>query len=511
MTLLSPLEAAWLYVDTPQTPMQVASLQIYSPPPGAPDDFVGRMLADFRATSRCGPPWNQKLAGWWFDRYFPTWTSEEHVDLDYHVRHSALPRPGGERELGVLVSQLHSHPLDLTRPPWECDFIEGLEGGRFAIYTKMHHSLIDGVSGMRLLQRKLTPDPDRRDMPAPWADDDSPVAGERSSPPVESLDEAVTAMAGAIGEQVGSLADVGSAFARLLNAGWSDDDPLVAPLTCPWSMLNGRVTSQRRLSTLSLELAGVKQLARDAECTLNDVVLAVCAGALRRFLLESGALPDAPLTAGLPVDVRAAGDQQTGTAISFICANLATHEEDVRRRVEAIKASTQRAKAHLQQLSKDAMTPYTLLFMAPHVLQLLSGLGGRLRPVFNITISNVPGPAHPLYLNGAKLEAMYPVSLLSHGQALNITCLSYAGAVNFGFTGCRDTLPHMQRLAVYAREAFEELTATFAPRASAAAPAAPVAAERVKRTPTSRRQVGRVATEAAAGDATPRRKPRRRS
>ena len=292
--------------------------------------------------------------------------------------------------------------------------------------------------------------------------------------PADSLDDAVTAVASAIGEQVGSVADVAAALLRLVNAGLSEDDALVPPLSCPWSILNGRVTAQRRFSTLSLELDALKRVARDADCTLNDLVLAVCSGALRRFLLDSGALPEAPLTAGLPVDVRTAGDQQTGTSISFICANLATDEPDVRRRLAAIRASTQRAKAHLQQIPHDALTPYTLLFMAPHVLQLLSGLGGRLRPVFNVTISNVPGPSEPLYLNGAKLEALYPVSVLAHGQALNVTCVSYAGTVNFGFTGCRDALPHVQRLAVHAGEAFEEVRAAFArPQATVCSEAEP--------------------------------------
>jgi WS/DGAT/MGAT family acyltransferase len=476
MTLMNPLEAAWLYVDTTQTPMHVASLQIYSPPEGAPEDFVGRMLGEFRATRTCAKPWNQKLAGWWFDRLFPTWTTDEDIDLDYHVRHSALPRPGGERELGILVSRLHSHPLDLARPPWEVHFIEGLDGGRFAIYAKMHHSLIDGISGMRLLQRKLSRDPNERFMLAPWAAPDPEEgpdvhrpaeAAPSASPVAGTLDEAVTEVVGAIARHAGTLGDVGMAMLRLVNANVQGDDSLVAPLTCPWSIINGRVTGQRRFATAGFGLDEVKSLARDAAATVNDIVLAICSGALRRFLAEADALPDAPLTAGLPVDVRPADDQETGTAISFICANLATTEDDPAHRLALIKASTQRAKAHLQELPRAAMTPYTLLFMAPHVLQLLSGLGGRLRPVFNVTISNVPGPERPLYLNGARLEAMYPVSLLSHGQALNITCLSYAGRLNFGFTGCRDTLPHMQRLAVYAREAFAELREEFAPRPQA--------------------------------------------
>jgi len=221
------------------------------------------------------------------------------------------------------------------------------------------------------------------------------------------------------------------------------------------------VTAQRRFATQDVTLAEVKAVASAADCTMNDIVLAICSGAVRRFLLELGALPDDPLTAGLPVNVRLAGDESTGTGISFICANLATNLDDARRRIEVIKASTARAKAHLHHLPDAALTQYTIAFMAPYILQLLTGLGGHLRPAFNVTISNVQGPDHQLYLNGARLDSMYPLSLLSHGQALNITCLSYAGRLNFGITGCRDTLPHMQRVAVYAGEAFEELKALY--------------------------------------------------
>ena len=465
-TFLNPLDAAWLYVESYDTPMHVAGLQIFSPPAGAPEDFVGRMLTDFRATRYFAPPWNRKLAGGLFSLVYPSWETDEALDLEYHVRHNALPRPGGERELGVLVSRLHSHPLDLSRPLWECHFVEGLAGGRFAVYTKMHHSLIDGVSGMRLLQRMLTADPERRGMPAPWAgqaalEDDESVAS------TESLVDALGAVAGAVREQVTSVGDVGLALLRLASASTQPDDLLTAPLSCPWSRINGRITAQRRFATQSFALADVKAVARAANCTLNDVVLAICGSAVRRYLGESRALPDEPLTAGLPVNVRPAGDDQTGTAISFICANLATHLDNPRQRLEAIHASTERAKEHLQELPRTALTQYTMAIMAPYILQILTGMGGRLRPVFNLTISNVPGPDRPLYLNGARMEAMYPLSLLSHGQALNITCLSYAGRLNFGFTGCRDTLPHMQRLAVYAGEAFDELRPPARRRATA--------------------------------------------
>jgi diacylglycerol O-acyltransferase / wax synthase len=466
MPLLNALDAAWLYVESREAPMHVAGLQIFSLPPGAPDDYVGQMLAGFKSSHTISAPWNQRLSGGWLDRVLPSWATDDAVDLDYHVRHSGLPRPAGERELGILVSRLHSQALDLTRPLWECHFIEGLEGGRFAIYTKMHHSMIDGVSGMRMLQRMLSTSPETRGMRAPWAvapscpSDASRASQDEVGTPGWLAGTLVTAV-DILRTQAGSLGDVVPALFELVCAGVGLDDSLTAPLACPASLLNGRVTAQRRFATQDVTLADVKAVAAAADGTMNDIVLAICSGAVRRFLLELGALPGDPLTAGLPVNVRLAGDERPGTGISFICANLATNVEDPRKRIEAIRASTARAKAHLRHLPDAALTQYTIAFMAPYILQLLTGLGGHLRPAFNVTISNVQGPDHLLYLNGARLDSMYPLSLLSHGQALNITCLSYAGRLHFGITGCRDTLPHMQRLAVYAGEAFEELKALY--------------------------------------------------
>ncbi len=467
--MLHPLDAAWLYVDSHDTPMQVAALHVFSPPPRAPEDYLGRMVAEFKAVRRLAAPWNKKLAGGLLGRLLPAWIEDQGIDLDYHVRHSALPRPGGERDLGILVSRLHSYPLDFTRPLWECHFIEGLQGNRFAVYFKMHHSLIDGVSGMRLLQKMLSTDRHARNMPAPWAGapQDHPRRAGRAAESGPTTDP-LGAAAAFIADQLESLGHVGPALGEIVSARWREGDTLVGPFCAPASILNGRITAQRRFATRSFALDDLRRLAKAAEATLNDIVLAICAGALRRFLLEAGTLPLEPLTAGLPVNVRAEDDTETGTAITFICANLATNVEDPRHRLEAITASTRRAKAHLQALPQAALTQYTMAFMAPYIVQLLTGLGGRLPSVFNLTISNVPGPDEPLYLNGARLEAMYPMSLLSHGQALNITCLSYAGALHFGFTGCRDTLPHMQRLAVYAGDAMAELQAAWLTSATSA-------------------------------------------
>ena len=194
------------------------------------------------------------------------------------------------------------------------------------------------------------------------------------------------------------------------------------------------------------------------------MVLALCSSALRRFLDERGNLPAQSLTAGVPVSVRPKDDEGQGNAISFIVTTLGTDEPDPATRLEVIQRSVRSAKAHLQSLPKQAMMQYTMVLMAPTVLSLLTGASGRMRPMFNITISNVPGPEKPLYFRGAEMLAVYPASIVTHGQALNITCQSYAGHMNFGFTGCHASLPSLQRLATYAADALAELEARFLPK-----------------------------------------------
>ncbi len=216
----------------------------------------------------------------------------------------------------------------------------------------------------------------------------------------------------------------------------------------------------------------LRDVASAAAGTLNDVVLTLCGGALRRYLQEQGSLPEASLTAGIPVSVRPADDEGTGNAITFIVATLGTDIEGAAERLQAVRRSVQHAKAHVQALPRQAMQQYTMLLMAPTIVTLLTGIGGRTRPMFNITISNVPGPEKPLYFRGAELIAVYPASIVTHGQALNITCQSYAGQMNFGFTGCHTSVPSLQRLAVYLGEALLELEAALRPPGARAKPRA---------------------------------------
>jgi diacylglycerol O-acyltransferase / wax synthase len=454
---LNLLDASWLLVESPETPMHVGALMPFSLPRGAPADFLARTMAAFRAATAVAPPWNRRLHSPRMRGLVPLWSEVEDIDLEHHVHHSALPAPGGERELGQLIARLHSQPLDLTRPPWEVELIEGLEGGRFALYTKVHHALMDGIAGVRLLLRAMSTDPESSRRIAPfWTIQPAPRAAGSEHPPA-TVAQIASGLLETVRGQAGSVPNIARAFGSMIGAVRNKDDMLQIPFDTPQSIINGRIRGPRRFATQRFELTRLKTLSKAADATLNDIVLALCGGALRRFLSELGELPDKPLTAGIPFSVRPADDDGEGNAITFIIATLGTDIADPIERLAAIRASTRRAKQHVQRLPRQAMTQYTLLLMAPYMASLMSGIGGRTRPMFNVTISNVPGPEQPLYFRGARMEASYPVSLVSHGQALNITCQSYAGHLHFGFTGCRDSLPHMQRIATYTGEALAEL------------------------------------------------------
>ncbi len=454
---VSLADATWLMMESRERPMHVATLLIYSRPPGADEGYLQRLVNDLRESTDVADPFNRRLANPALRAVAPRWVRDYDLDLEFHVRHQALPRPGGERELGMLISRLHSNPMDMSRPLWEYHVIEGLEEDRFAVYFKMHHCLVDGIAGVRMLQRSMSPDPDETNTPALWS---------AHAPGNGSTASGAATLASNLLDMVGtakSVAGAGRALVNMLRAARDDSDPITLPFQTPVSILNHRIHSQRRFATQLYEFSRIRNLSKAADCTVNDIVLALCSGALRRFLKDLGALPGQPLTAGIPVSLRASDDQGAGSAISFIIANLATNIADPEHRVAAIAASTRRAKAMLEDLPRDTIERFTAALMTPYSLQMLAGLEGRTRPVFNVTVSNVPGPREPLYFRGSRLEAMYPVSAVTHGQALNITCYSYAGTFSFGFAGCRDTLPHMQRLAVYTGAALEELEQTFLP------------------------------------------------
>jgi diacylglycerol O-acyltransferase len=364
------------------------------------------------------------------------------------VRRSALPAPGDERELGTLVSRLHSTPIDFHRPPWEVHLIEGLTGGRVALYAKVHHALVDGFTGARLLTGAMSTDPNDEHTPMFFA----------HPPPVRAAHERHRKGAGRgalwrLGAELAASRDATSALYRLALGSRGEGHTLVSPFDAPDTILNRAIRRSRRFATQEYAIERLKRVAREAGGTLNDVVLALVGGALRRYLAELGALPLKPLTAMVPVNVRPKGDPGGGgNAVGAILASLATDEADAKKRLQAIVRSTTSAKAQLQGMSQKAIIDFTGVLLAPMMLASIPGVAGRVRPAFNVVVSNVPGPEMPLYFRGWRLDAAYPLSIPVHGYGLNVTVQSYAGMLDFGFIGCRDTVPHLQRLAVYAGE-----------------------------------------------------------
>jgi diacylglycerol O-acyltransferase len=361
---LNPLDTAWIFTETRATPNHVGGLLQFRLPADAPKDFMRQMMAEFRNHRTFTPPWNRRLKYAFNKNPAPVWIEDDDIDLEYHVRHAALPWPGGERELGELVGRLQSTPLDLMRPPWECTLIEGLEGHRFAMFIKMHHSLIDGISGMKLLQRAMSTDRKRSlDLPPFWASGTAPASRAGKEPaPAPTMANAAEAAVAALSGQARSLPQLAAAFGKMLKRVGDHGDGMVLPFVdSPLSVLNGRVREKRRFATQHFTMERLRTLAAAAGGTLNDVVLAICGGALRRFLAERDTLPEASLTAGIPVSVRPADDEGTGNAITFIIATLGTDIADPAERFQAIRRSVRHAKEHVQSLPRQAMEQYTML------------------------------------------------------------------------------------------------------------------------------------------------------
>jgi WS/DGAT/MGAT family acyltransferase len=454
---LTPSDALFLYGESREQMFHVAAMMPFTPPPDAKPDHLRELMDEIRAGVEAQRPWNLKLKtpDFLFNP-LQAWVPAEHIDLEYHVRRSALPAPGDERELGILVSRLHGYHIDFHRPPWEAHLIEGLEGGRFALYVKVHHSLVDGFSAMRILANALSTDPNERDRPLFFAIP-PPVRGPRA----DVVGANYEAVMNAVREQYSAAKVATRALKRVFDSARAGDHELVTPRQAPKCILNARISQSRRFATQRIEIGRLKAVAKAANGTLNDVVLALCAGSLRSYLLELNALPTEPLIAMVPVAVRAKDDTGGGNSIGAILANLATDVEAADERLVHIIEGTKHAKQQLQGMSKAAIIQYSAMLIAPSMLQMIPQTAGHIKPTFNVVISNVPGPDHPLYFRGARLEAAYPMSIPLHGQALNITCNSYDGQVCFGFTGCRDTLPHLQRLAVYCGEAMDDLERAF--------------------------------------------------
>jgi len=452
---MSPTDSVFLTAETRQTPMHVGGLQLFEPADDSGDvhEMFGRLMAEqdvaplFRKRARR----SISTAGQW------GWEPDEQFDLEHHVRHNALPKPGRVLELLALCSRLHGTLLDRKRPLWELHLIEGLNDGRFAIYFKIHHALVDGVSAQRLLQSILTKDPAVRDSPAPWANRPATRRPAAASTTAKGpLDVPLDALRSAL-DLAADAAGLPQALARTVGRGLKDQAGSVS-FAAPKSIFNVPITGSRRFAAQSWHLPRFKAIAKAADGTVNDAVLAVCSGALRRYLLALAALPDAPLIAMVPVALRAKDrHRDSGNAVGAVMCNLGTDQADPADRMRVVRESMLAGKQALAGMTPLQIIAMTCLGMSPLLLQSLPGYSDLFRPPFNIIISNVPGPRTPLYLNGARLDGLYPLSIPYHGQALNITCTSYSDEIAFGLTGCRRTVPHLQHLLGYLDDELDAL------------------------------------------------------
>ena len=453
MPTLSLLDSGWLLMETAETPMHVGGLLLYDLPDDAGPDYVESVYRFLVDVDEVAAPFNRKLHSRLPGAMGASWVEDDALDLEYHVRHSALPHPGRVRELLALTSRLHSHRLDRARPLWECHVIEGVEDNRFAVYIKMHHALIDGVAGSRLLQSRMSTSAAEHQAP-PWSTYwvEGERAPKRSVPAKVARSAAVTVpLRGALAlgkgaRQVGSML----AMPRQGNA--------KTIYRAPKTQLNRRVTGTRRFAADSWSLSRIRDVAKRHDATVNDVFMHMCAGSLRDYLLSQDALPDEPLVAQVPVSLRAADQADAGgNAISAVQVSLGTHLADPLERLAAIRESMGAARSRLGTMAADEILAFTALTNMPLSIGQITGISGRINPLFNLVISNVPGPKEARYLLGAKMLANYPVSLVWHGYAVNITVQSYLDNLDVGIIACRDTVPHVQRMLDHLENALVEL------------------------------------------------------
>lgn len=446
MRPLHPIDFIFLNLEKRQQPMHVGGLFLFQIPENAPETFIQDLVTDIRDSKSIPiPPFNNKLNGFF-------WDEDEEFDLDHHFRHIALPHPGRIRELLTYISQEHSALIDRAKPLWTCHIIEGIEGNRFAMYFKIHHAMVDGIAGMRLVEKSLSHDPNAKSIVPPWCVE-GPRAKRLKQPKVSRVKGIMATLKGQLDSTPRVLYELSQTV--LKDMGRNPD--YVSSFQAPSSILNQRVSSSRRFAAQSFEFSRLSHIAKSLGVTINDIVLAICSGALREYLLVHNALPKKPLIAMVPASVRS-DDSDMSNRITMILANLGTHKEDPLERLKIVRRSVLNAKERFKRMNSNQILNYSAFVYGAAGLNIASGFMPK-RQAFNLVISNVPGPQEPLYWNGARLEALYPASIVLDGQALNITMTSYLDKLEVGLTACRNALPKMQNLLTHLEDEIQRFEA----------------------------------------------------
>lgn len=489
MKAMNVLDAGLLAMETPATPMHIGGVQILRPPAGAGRDFVRGLCERLRRIRPDSVPFNYRLAPRQGPLGLPAWEELTEVDMTQHVFHHALPWPGGQEELMALVSRLNSSLLDRSRPMWEYHLIEGLKGGRFAAFMRIHHAMIDGQWGMRLLGATTSADPSVRNLPPFWAAklEQPPRRSETAAKERPDLWQRVAGL----GEQVMQAeTQLRRTFWRLYESYRRPTDAGLAKLySAPDCVLNGPLTGRRELAVVELDLARIKALAHAHDATVNEVVLTLCGSSLREYLCERRALPGKPLIANMPVALARRGEDVGGNALGSAFVSLATHIADPVKRFEAVRGSSRHAKELIHDLATPALTVYAATTGLPFIVAQALGRAEMVRAQ-TLVISNVPGLREKRFTNGSLIEAEYPMSLLVPGQAMNITVVGHADRLDTAVLVCPDLAPNPQRVADGLPRALDELEAALRrPRRNKTLPAAAKRTSRRPR-PAERKQAG---------------------
>ncbi len=453
MNHLSGIDAAFLHMESPEMPMHVGSLHVLELPPGYSGDYFDDVKACLAQRLHLADVFTRKLALMPFDLSNPVWVEDEDIDLDHHVRHITLPKPGSNTQLQQYVARLHSTLLDRSRPLWEFFVIDGLRSGEVALYIKVHHSRLDGQAGVALGRAILDLEPQGRRIKPPRA---KLRRNQYQLGVAELLGAAVSNTAQQVVKLFKALPAIASAAKSLLSKDENGQRALSWPKNfdffAPRTTLNVAITNQRRFAARTVPLAEVKLIAKLAGVSLNDVVMGSVAGALRDYFLGHDELPAKSLSAAVPVSLRAAGDETANNQVSMVLMTLATDVADPLERLHKIAAASTNTKAMMARVKTAIPTDFPML-AAPWLMSGLASLYGRSRlanvlpPLANVAISNVPGVQAQLYFAGAKIISYYPVSIPAHGMALNVTVQSYNGRLDYGFIACRRALPDIAELA----------------------------------------------------------------
>lgn len=462
MKKLTMMDKGFLIGESREQPMHVGGLNLFTLPEGADQaEFLHTLANNLRDADELFPPFGDRLKSGRLGLAGNTyWEPDPELDLDYHIRHSALPAPGRFRELFTLVSRLHGTLLERSRPLWEMHLIEGLQNRQFAVYSKTHHAAVDGARSVHMSRSMLSPDPHFRMSESPmslrlW--NEYRAARKRNRREVDVSESDMRSVSDLFEMSINSGSHVFRSIRRFAEAWSGRGEGLALPhYNVPRSAINTSIGGARRFVAQSWPFDRIRAVGKAFDGTFNDAVLGMCAGALRLYLQNHAELPDQSLKAMVPVSMRDEGDTDSPNAIIAISADLATHIADPAQRMRAIQYSVREGKAYYEGMSRSETALYFALLQSPSAVMAALGLLPRF-PAYNTVISNVPGIREPMYWNGARLDGTYPLSIVTHSVALNITLVTYDKNVDFGIIACRSTVPQTQRMIDYMEQSLQEL------------------------------------------------------